>query len=50
MLIFVDDQNQIIGNQQNPNNGLTSHWAEDDENWGGFHPEDYEKCELIKES
>lgn len=41
MLIFIDDDNKIIGNQQNPTNALTQNWAEDNEDWGDFDPDAY---------
>ena len=49
MLIFVNDDNMIIGCQENPNNGLTLRWMDDDDDLEIFDPSDYEKCVLITE-
>ena len=47
MLVFVNEYGMVVGHQQNPKNGLTQHWVEDDEDLAPFNPEDYEKCELV---
>lgn len=46
MLIFVFEGN-IIGQQDNAQNTLTQTWADDDEDWGEFNPNDYLKCRLV---
>lgn len=46
MLVFVME-GEVIGYQQNPDNGLTQTWAEDGETMGVFNPDDYVSCEQI---
>lgn len=41
MLIFVDDDGNIIGQQTNPANALTQEWADDNDNWGHFDPDSF---------
>ena len=47
MLIFVDERQNIVGQQQNPDNALTQQWAEDDEDWGIFDPSNYKSVTKI---
>lgn len=47
MLIFVDDDGNIVGNQANPTNGLTAQWAEDGEDWGKFDPNEFAECKEV---
>lgn len=48
MIYFVDENNKVVGNQQNPNNDLTQSWAEDGEDWGEFDPAEFKECVEIK--
>ena len=47
MLIFVNDDNHVIGHQTNPDNALTQQWAEDGEDWGLFNPSEYKECKEV---
>ncbi len=47
MLIFVNSQNEIVGQQVNPQNALTQEWAENGENWGQFNPANYQSVSEI---
>lgn len=42
MLVFVNEANEIIGQQVNPQNALTQEWADDGETWGQFNPANYQ--------
>ena len=47
MLIFVDDNGNVIGHQQNPTNDLTQNWSEEGENWGAFDSSDYKEVREV---
>ncbi|HEY9704976.1 MAG TPA: hypothetical protein V6C58_21235 [Allocoleopsis sp.] len=47
MLVFVDDNGYVIGNQQNPNNDLTQNWVEEGETLEKFDPADYKEVREV---